>query len=218
MKEENSFIYKYKHFLLLNIFILLQIYFNYCEATVKPIYFMHSKLDSHIPFVKEFVIPYLSWYILMIGAFIYLGFESKKDFYRLLWLLSSGMFISCTIYLIFPNAQNLRPKIVGKDLFSYMIAYIYSVDTPTNVCPSIHVYNSISVYIALVNCEKLQDKYSLKLLLLLWVLSICASTVLIKQHSILDVIWGTVLALVLYGAIYKIPGRKAMQAREMRTA
>lgn len=196
---------EYKHFALLMLYGILYIWFVYCERNVVPEYIMFSPIDLKIPFVKEFVVPYLFWYIYMAFGFIYLGFVSKRDYYRLFLFMFIGMSICYTVYTVLPNGQNLRPAIKDNDIFSRTIKRIYSSDTPTNVAPSIHVLNSIAVHVGLIGYEPFREKRSLRLASLVCMISICASTVLIKQHSILDVIWGIILSIALYIAIYMVP-------------
>ncbi len=213
--ELKRLINKYKHFLLLSLYGFAQIWFNYCERTIRPKYIMYSRLDDYIPFVKEFVLAYLFWFVYMGIGFIYLGLVSKKDYYKLCVFMFGGMYLCYILYSIFPNGQNLRPVITENDIFSRMIKHIYTTDTPTNVAPSIHVFNSIAVHVALVNCPTLEDKRLAKWASLICMLAICASTVLIKQHSIKDVMWSILLAIIFYEAIYRLP--KWITCRHMAT-
>ena len=196
---------EYKHFALLMLYGILYIWFIYCERNVVPKYIMFSPIDLKIPFVKEFVVPYLFWYIYMAFGFIYLGIVSKRDYYKLFLFMFIGMSICYTVYTVLPNGQNLRPAIEDNDIFSRAIKRIYSSDTPTNVAPSIHVLNSIAVHIGLVGYEPFRERRLFRLTSLVCMISICASTVLIKQHSILDVVWGVILSIALYRAIYMVP-------------
>ncbi len=176
------------------------------RKNIKPIYYMFSKIDNYIPFVKEFIIPYLFWYVYFIGAFIYFGFVSRKDFMRLFVFIFGGMTISIFIYMLFPNAQNLRPVIAETaDPFLRMIKNLYTIDTPTNVAPSMHVINSIAVHSAVGNHKALKRNWWVKIISFICMVSISASTVLIKQHSIKDVAWSFVLSSALYISIYVIP-------------
>jgi membrane-associated phospholipid phosphatase len=197
---------KYKHFLyLVIVFLFLILWFLHLKETIVPRHIMNSRLDSLIPFIKEFVIAYYFWFAYMAIAFIYLGLAAKSDFYRLELFLALGMSVSYVVFMIYPNAQFPRPAVPGNDIFSMLVNFIYSHDGTNNVFPSIHVCNSIAVHLALVNCEKLKDKTLLKSLSFITALSICASTVLIKQHSIIDVAGGTILAFLVYMFIYKLP-------------
>jgi len=196
---------KYKHFLLLSLYGLLYIWFYYLEKTVVPEYYMFSPIDLKIPFIKEFVIPYLFWYIYMAFGFIYLGIVSKKDYYRLFLFMFLGMAVCYAVYGIFPNGQNLRPVITETDIFSRIMKNIYAADTPTNVAPSIHVLNSIAIHVGLMGYEPFKKNWGLKTVSFILMVTISASTVFVKQHSILDGIWAVALSIVLYVAIYLVP-------------
>lgn len=213
---------EYKHFLLLSLYGLLYIWFYYLEKTVVPEYDMFSPMDTKIPFIKEFVIPYLFWYIYMAFGFIYLGIVSKKDYYRLFLFMFFGMVICYAIYGIFPNGQSLRPVITENDIFSRIMKGIYAADTPTNVAPSIHVLNSIAVHVGLIGYEPFKKNIGLRITSFILMVIISASTVLVKQHSILDGLWAIALSIVLYVAIYLVPDliaeRKKAARREENTS
>lgn len=196
---------EYKHFLLLSLYGLLYIWFYYLEKTVVPKYYMFSPIDLKIPFIKEFVIPYLFWYIYMAFGFIYLGIVSKKDYYRLFLFMFFGMATCYAVYGIFPNGQNLRPLITDTDVFSRIMRNIYATDTPTNVAPSIHVLNSIAIHIGLMGYKPFRENWGLRTTSFILMVTISASTVFVKQHSILDGIWSIALSVVLYVAIYLVP-------------
>ncbi|MBM7582036.1 hypothetical protein JOD02_000873 [Caldicoprobacter guelmensis] len=203
--EVKALLWKYKHLSLVSLYGFAQIWFQYCERTVRPKYFMYSMLDNYIPFIKYFVVPYLFWFIYMGLGFLYLAVVSKKDFYRLCIYMFGGMYLCYVLYLLFPNGQNLRPIITDNDIFSRIIKHIYATDTPTNVAPSIHVFNSIAVHVSLVNCPQFREKRWMKLASFICMTTISASTVLIKQHSIKDVMWSILLAMAFYVAIYQVP-------------
>ncbi|MDF2881233.1 MAG: hypothetical protein K0R54_1790 [Clostridiaceae bacterium] len=196
---------KYSHFLWLFIFLLLILWFEYLKGTIIPKHIMYCFLDYYIPFVKEFVIAYFFWFVYMAIGLLYLGFKSKKDFYKLVLFLALSMSISYIIFIIYPNAQFPRPIITSRDIFSRLVAFLYSIDGTNNVFPSIHVANAIGVHASLINCDKLKDARKTKAVSFIAMASICASTVLIKQHSVIDVGGGVILALIIYMLIYKIP-------------
>jgi membrane-associated phospholipid phosphatase len=158
----------------------------------------------HIPFVKVFVLPYLFWFVYIVGALIYLGLKSRKDFLGLCAFMFIGMSICMVIYYFFPNGQRLRPIIMDTDFFSRLIKTIYKNDTPTNVAPSIHVLNSIAVHVALVRYEPFGGKRILKWSSFAVMISIILSTVFIKQHAVMDVLWGLVLSCAMYYLVYRV--------------
>ena len=197
---------KYRHFIyLVVLFLFLIIWFAHLKETIVPRHIMYSRADDLIPFVKEFVIAYYFWFAYMAIGFLYLGLASKPDFYRMELFLALGMSVSFVIFILYPNAQFPRPSVPGNDVFSMLVNFIYTHDGTNNVFPSIHVCNSIGVHLALVNSSKLKDKTVIKCLSFVTAFAICASTVFIKQHSIIDVAGGAILAFLVYLAIYKLP-------------
>ncbi|HEY5562307.1 MAG TPA: phosphatase PAP2 family protein [Clostridiaceae bacterium] len=203
MTKEN--ILRYKHFLWCTIFILLILWFELLKKTIVPIYIMHTPLDDKIPFIKEFILPYYAWFPYMALALILLGILSKKNYFKLVLYLSLCMSISYIIYMLFPNGQSPRPSVMGQDILSKLVRFLYSIDETNCVCPSIHVANSIAVHMAIINCKELKDKHYIKWASFIVMLLISSSTVFVKQHSILDVYAGILLAFILYVAIYIIP-------------
>lgn len=203
MKFYTTFYNRNKHFLSLFIFLILTLWFAYLKKTIEPQHIMLSKIDNKIPFIKEFVPAYYFWFVYMALGLIYLGRKSIKDFYKMEIFLSLGMIISFIIFIIYPNEQFPRPDVTGKDIFSFLVNFIYSHDGTNNVFPSIHVCNAIGVHLCLINYDKIKDRA--KLLSFTAMILICASTLFIKQHSIIDVIGGAILSGIIYLIVYKLP-------------
>lgn len=204
LKQVKQMLDQYKHFYILSYYLVIMALYNIYNKITVPKYYMHSVIDDYIPFVKEMIVPYLFWYVYIIIALIYLGFTAKKDFYNLTVFMFAGMTISFAIFAIFPNGQNLRPVIKGTDIFSRMVQSIYMVDNPTNSAPSMHVIDAIAVHAAVINCSALAKKYWAKIGSLITMILIILSTVMVKQHSILDVLYGILLSAILYVLIYKL--------------
>lgn len=199
-----NFISKYKHaWLLLYAFIYLP-WFVFLEKNIVHYSRVHIWLDDYIPFNEYFIIPYLMWFAYVAVAIVYFFFVSKDDYYKLCSFLFIGMTISLIICTIWPNGQDLRPtEFVHNNIFTDMVRSLYLTDTPTNVFPSIHVYNSIGVHLAVMNSETLKQKKWLQIGSLLLMISICLATVFLKQHSALDGIGAIAMSIIMYRLIYK---------------
>ncbi|MDR0286239.1 MAG: phosphatase PAP2 family protein, partial [Clostridiales bacterium] len=113
------------------------------------------------------------------------------------------MTICYMVYTIWPNQQDLRPQeVLGNDIFARAVRFIYWFDTPTNVCPSMHVMDAIGVNMAILHCKKLKKHHLIQIGSTILAILICASTLFVKQHSVVDVFWGIVLSIILYIPIY----------------
>lgn len=175
-------------------------------------YLIQCPIDDKIPFIEEFVLFYLSWFVLLAGAQFWSLFASKKDFLRLIFVLFLGNTICLGIYWIAPNGIDLRPDTVPDNVWGWITGFLYQVDTPTNVCPSIHVSSSVAIALTGWNSELLKGKHWLRVFLAVWAVMICMSTLFVKQHSIVDVFWGTVVSLVLYGILCFLENRSTTNA------
>ena len=87
---------------------------------------------------------------------------------------------------------------------------IYSADTPTNVLPSMHVVGCMAV-LAVTFDSKYLKKVRIPAVII--AAAICAATVFVKQHSILDVFAALALSLVLYLIIY-VAARRIVDRRQ----
>lgn len=166
---------------------------------------IHIWLDDYIPFNEWFIIPYLLWFAYMAVTILYFFLTSKEDYYRECAFLFIGMSICLIIYMIWPNCQNLRVTEFPRDNFlTFLVKIIYGVDTATNVCPSIHVYNSIGVHIAVAKSETLKKNKWIQAGSFILMILICLSTVFLKQHSVFDGIAALPLVLIMYVMVYKV--------------
>ena len=140
----------------------------------------------------------------------YLFFNDKQGFYKASAIMFSGMTIFLIICTVFPNGLNLRPEVFTRDNFCIeLVKRIYQTDTPTNVLPSLHVYNSICCYIAISHCEKLQHSRLIQKGSLVLSILIILSTMFLKQHSVVDVVAACVMAYFMYSLIYAQEGAKS---------
>jgi membrane-associated phospholipid phosphatase len=186
------------------------IWFTYLERTVTTDFTpVLSKLDKYIPFMEIFIIPYFLWFIFIFVTVAYFFLSSRQEFYKCCAFLFIGMTICLIIYTIWPNGHYLRVNLdtLGRsNIFTRALGKLYSFDTATNVFPSIHVYNSIGAMIAIRKSESLRHIKWLQLTTLILTISICISTVALKQHSILDVFGGIALSIIIYAFVY-LPDR-----------
>ncbi len=202
MKE---FIGRYKHVLpAIGYFLVYATWFSVLEQKVtRPANLIHMKIDDKIPFCEYFIVPYLLWFFYIGLTFVYFIFCDKEGYLRLCVYLFTGMTVFLLISTIWPNGHHLRPQVMPRDnLFTTLTQMLYQTDTPTNLWPSIHVFNSLGAHIAISKSVKLRQKKWLTFGSLLLCVSIILSTVFLKQHSVFDVITAFLMAAILYLPVY----------------
>ena len=188
--------------------------FSYLENRHVRYHIIDSSLDDKIPFCEYFIIPYLLWFIYIavtVGYFLFFN-ENTTEFWSLILNLAIGMTLFLIVSYVYPNGLNIRPtEFTNDSVFTRMVQFLYRTDTPTNVLPSIHVYNSIAVHVALVKCTALKNHKPVKNASLILCILICMSTVFLKQHSLYDVAGGIILIGVIYHLLYALPEKKAQK-------
>lgn len=201
-----AFIKKYSHAWTLLYVLLYFPWFVWLEQRKADYTLIHTGIDNYIPFCEYFAIPYFLWflYVPMVTVFILFKCE-KKDFYKYSAMLFIGMSVCLLICTIFPNGQSLRVNIdFDRNIFTMAIKSLYQVDTSTNVFPSIHVYNSLVCHICLCKAKQVKDNFLIKTSSFILMLSICLSTMFLKQHSIIDVFGAIILCVVMYILVYQL--------------
>ena len=84
---------------------------------------------------------------------------------------------------------------------------MYATDTPTNVFPSIHCFNSMACNAAICHNKKIGAIRPIRYGSILLSTAIILSTLFIKQHSMFDVLTAFALFVILYIPVYLLPAR-----------
>ena len=199
-----TFIEKNRHGLLLLYFLIYLPWFGYLEKTVTThFHVIHMALDDVIPFCEYFIVPYLLWFGYVAWGLGYFFHKNKNEYLRLCTVLFTGMTIFLIVSTLYPNGHYLRPtEFERSNVFVYMVKWLYATDTSTNLFPSIHVYNSIAVNMAVWHSENFRKNKAVRFGSAALMVSIILSTMFLKQHSVFDVATGILLAIFMYMLVY----------------
>lgn len=200
-----NFFHKYKHAIPLLIYLpIYLLWFYYLEQNVTRYKVIHVALDDYIPFCEIFVIPYLLWFAYIAVVVCYFLLKDKEDYYKCCTFLFTGMTVFLIVSTLWPNGHHLRPFEMPRDnVFSRMVSALYQTDTPTNLWPSIHVYNSLGCHFAIRKSKHFENRKGIRFVSFVLCVSIIMSTMLIKQHSVFDVTTAFVMAAVMYLIVYR---------------
>ncbi len=151
----------------------------------KSKYYWKLPIDDKVPLVPVFIIPYIGYFFLIFGSVILLWETPQINPFLVSYIVSyilAGIF-----WYILPNGV-ARPKITGKDIFSRLTKFIYKYDDDTNGFPSAHVFSTLI-------CCYFLSLFFPSLYILIWGLAslIIISTLLVKQHYVIDILGGIIL-------------------------
>ncbi len=197
---------KYRHALVLLYGLIYMPWFIWLESRANlPYHVIHVRLDDLIPFSEVFIVPYLLWFVYVAAVFVYLffQFDKKKEFYQYCIFLFTGMTLFLVVSTVYPNGHLLRPTSFERhNIFTFAVQMLYRTDTATNIFPSIHVFNSIAAHVAVAKNRKLGGNIWIRGGSFLLMVSIILATMFLKQHSVLDVIAGTLLGVLMEQLVY----------------
>jgi len=160
--------------------------------------FPHYNLELDI----DRSVPVMSWMIIFyIGAFVFWIFSSlaaagaedaRAQRFFAADLLSK--LIAAFIFIVFPTT-NSRPEL-GTGFWDTMLGFIYLVDTPVNLFPSVHCMFSWTCFRSAAGDSRFPGWY--RALSLIITFLIFFSTVALRQHVLADVLGGWVLSEICW--------------------
>ena len=206
MKKMKKFIMQYRHALPLVLYGIIYLsWFAHLERTVtKNYHVIHMAIDDYIPFCEIFVIPYFLWFAYVAAVVTFFFFKNRDDYYRTCTFLFTGMTIFLIVSTLWPNGHHLRPYTMPRNnIFTHLLVMLYRTDTPTNLWPSIHVYNSIGAHLAIAKSNYFKSRPLIRHASFVLAASIVLSTMFIKQHSMFDVLTAFGLSAIMYILVYR---------------
>ena len=187
--------------------VVYLIWFFWLDNTItQPKYIIHAPLDDLIPFNEWFVIPYCSWFLLLVAVTALLWWKDTASYDKLCLMMFSGMTFCLIVYMLLPNGLDLRPTVeeIGRsNPAMWVMQLLWKADASVNVCPSIHCQSTACMAIAISESKLAEERPVLRPIALVWAALICLSTVFTKQHSVLDVVCGLAVAVVWLPVLYR---------------
>lgn len=203
MKKLRSFLRQNPHLRYILFLPAFLVCFFSLERLIEPgdvVWWVYSPMDDFVPFLEGFVIPYYLWYPLLFVTGLLLLLRDVPNFRKYMRFLIFGFGGALLFCLIVPNGQLLRPESFPRDnILTRFVELMYSMDTNTNVFPSMHVIGSVAAAGAVWKSAALRK---LRLPWTLLALAVSVSTVFIKQHSLLDIFGAMLFCLILWYLIY----------------
>ena len=150
---------------------------------------MYFDWELGIKIVPWMIIVYISFCpILVLGFFACRDKEKIKAYCYRIFLSSC---IGAIIFLVFPGELGYaRTEDVG--VFKPLYDWLYMVDKPVNMYPSLHITSSM---IAAYSISDSTKKIWVKIGVWMWFCAIGCSVILVHQHHLFDVVTGLALGL-----------------------
>lgn len=156
---------------------------------------IESSLDLKIPFVPQFLIIYLGCYLFWIVNYILISRQDKQSMYQFFTADFLSRCICFLIFLIIPTT-NTRPTIIADNIWNQLALWVYSIDSAENLFPSIHCLVSWFCYLGIRGRKEIPSWYQRMSMVIAFL--VFASTIFTKQHVLVDVVGGILLAEICF--------------------
>lgn len=145
--------------------------------------------EREIPYVPAAVVGYMSLYpLFMLAPFI---LKSSEELWRLARTLLNLITISGAAFVLLPAELAYEPRPPAGD-WQGLMAFADLLNLRYNLAPSLHVGLSVACVAVYAKCAQRWQAG----LFWAWALAIAASTLLIHEHHVVDVVSGWILALL----------------------
>lgn len=152
---------------------------------------IESSLDKMIPFVPFWSSIYLLCYLFWAFNAILTAREGKETWFKFVAAYVLAELFCNIVYIVYPTTMP-RPEVTGGGIFNWLMIIIYSADLPYNLLPSLHCMLSWLVTRYLIGSKKVPKWYQAASVINC--LLIFLSTLFTRQHVIIDIITGVLVA------------------------
>jgi membrane-associated phospholipid phosphatase len=165
-----------------------------------PHYLPLTPVDNAIPFIPATVWIYITEYFLF--AVAYLMCHDLLNLNKYLYSMMTMQIVSIIIFMLYPTIYPRAQFPLPQDTHSLTIQlfnHFRMVDKPTNCFPSLHIS---SCYLSAFNF--LDEQRKKFWFFFLWATVIGISTLTTKQHYLIDVVAGLLMAYIFYWLFHRI--------------
>lgn len=164
--------------------------------------------DNAVPFLPWTIIIYFTCYIFWVVNYILIYGRSKEQAYRFLLADIASRTVCLMCFLLWPTTIE-RPEINTDGFFESLVRFLYAVDAPVNLFPSIHCLCSWYCFIGICKDREIPLEY--RIFSLCYAIAVFISTLTTKQHVIVDVAAGIILAQLTYDISMKTEGWRQLE-------
>jgi membrane-associated phospholipid phosphatase len=148
---------------------------------------LYAAFELALPFWPPMIIAYLS----MFALFLLPTFQlNESELWVLVRRLVVASILGGLVLLLLPSEIGF-PEHTDAGRWQRLYDLVYSLDGRANAAPSFHVIYTSTILLALMDVGTPR----LRVLYALWLIAVCASTVLTHRHHLLDVAGGIAITL-----------------------
>lgn len=148
-------------------------------------------IDSIIPVIPVWTYIYVLSYVFWVVCYVAAGREGKEFLGRIIAADLVCKIITFTVFIVMPTTAP-RPEMVENGIGAWLLELIYSADVPDNLFPSMHCSVSWLSFRFLSKAKSIPAIW--KWASFVFAVLVFASVVFTKQHIVLDIVSGVIVA------------------------
>ncbi len=170
---------------------------NLYTSTRSTFHHLQLPFEAQIPFHPIFIFGYMSLFLIIGSTYVLIqDLDFFKKTVKAFYIIVTIHFIC---FLVFPVEYTLRPDINPQESWMHLVVHFYYwVDLPYNCFPSLHISNAFMCELILRRYHKPYGKLFMPLAVL-----VCISTIIVKQHYIVDLLAGLPVAYLVYRWVWR---------------
>jgi membrane-associated phospholipid phosphatase len=162
------------------------------RTDVNPAHAPEVALDRLLPLRPGWALVYGSLYLFLILPPVFVVRQQEQIrrsvlAYLMVWIAAY------IVFLVYPTRAPRPEDVAGEDFTVWGLRFLYDADPPYNCFPSLHVAHS---FVSALTCYRVHRGVGIAAVVCAALVGL--STLFTKQHYVLDVIAGVLLACVAY--------------------
>lgn len=151
--------------------------------------------DNAVPLIPATVLIYFGSYLFWVVGYIGAARVSREAFRRFFAADVTAKIISFAVFIALPTAR-VRPEITGDGFFEFLMRFLYAIDTPKGLFPSLHCLNSWMCFLGVRSVKGVPLWY--KVSTCVCALLVFVSVLTTGQHLAVDVPAGVAAAEIAW--------------------
>lgn len=153
-------------------------------------------LDARIPFLPWTISIYLGCMFFWFFIYRLIAFLPREKADRFYAANLLGKAICFVVFVCYPTMFPYRPEVTGSGVWNWLVRFLYTVDRPDNLFPSVHCFLGWLCWCGVRGDREVP--FAWRAAAFVMALAVCASTLTMRQHVIVDVFAGILLSELCY--------------------
>ena len=179
-------------------------------------HYINMGIDDLIPFCEYFAFFYLTYYWFSQLQLWIVGVADRRKFYRMIIAAAITCF-ACNLVFLCYQVKMARPEELvasGSGLHMSWVQWVYRHDPKALNCfPSIHAVMGVLMIVGGWKTAKMPKVYSV--ISIIFGIGCILSTVFIKQHYFIDMVFGVIFMIVFYSLVVYFD-KKLLKKKELK--